>query len=220
MLRRGLAEVRSRKTPILLALGRIEAAATEAQAAISMLEPLVATDPANVQYRADLAYAWLKLGDARRAEGRAQEALDLYRRALAARRERAERHAGFIFVPWELTRSLNSVADLLLTMTPPRSAEAASLFEEARTTGLRALAAAPSFTQVRKQVAVASEGLARCAAVRGGPQAARLAESAAVWREVVARSVEDPGSARELSRLEALTSSVRRAEDSPPTRRE
>ena len=215
MLRRGLAEVRSRKTPVLLALGRTEAAAAEAQVAISMLEPLVATDPANVQYRADLAYAWLKLGDARRAEGRARESLDLHRRALAVRRERAERHAGFIFVPWELTRSLNSVADLLLTMTPPRPEEAASLFEEARSTGMRTLAAAPSFTQVRKQVAVASEGLARAAAVRGGPQAARLDESTAVWREVVARSVEDPGSVRELSRLEALTRSARNAAAGP-----
>lgn len=211
MLRRGLAEVRSRKTTALLGLGRTKAAANEAQAAVSMLEPLVATDPANVQYRADLAFAWLQLGDARRAEGHLQESLDLHRRALAVRRERAEQHPGFIFVPWELTRSLNSVANLLLTMTPPRLDEAASLFEEARTIGMRALGPAPSFTQVRKQVAVASEGLARAAAGRDRPQAARLAESAAVWREVVARSVEDPASVRELSRLEALTGSARRA---------
>jgi len=40
----------------------------------------------------------------------------------------------------------------------------------------------------------------------------RLAESAGVWREVVARSVEDPTSVRELSRLEALTTSARSAE--------
>ncbi|HTM34727.1 MAG TPA: protein kinase [Vicinamibacterales bacterium] len=213
MLQRGLAEVRSRKTPVLLALKRIDSAATEAEAAVSMLEPLVATDPANVQYHADLAYAWLRLGDARRAEGRLKDSLDLHRRALAVRRERAERHAGFIFVPWELTRSLNSVADLLLTMTPARPEEAATLFEEARTVGMRTLAVAPSFTQVRKQVAVASEGAARAGAARGGnPQSMRLAESAGVWREVVARSVEDPTSVRELSRLEALTTSARSAE--------
>jgi hypothetical protein len=96
-------------------------------------------------------------------------------------------------------------------MTPPRPDEAALLFEEARTVGMRALAVAPSYTQVRKQVAVAIEGLARAAAVRGGPQAARLADSAAVWREVVAWSVEDPASVRALSRLEALTSSARSA---------
>jgi len=78
---------------------------------------------------------------------------------------------------------------------------------------MRALAVAPSFTQVRKQVAVASEGAARAAAARGSAaQSTRLAESAAVWREVVARSVEDPTSVRELSRLEALTSSARSAE--------
>lgn len=211
MLRRGLAEVRSRKTTALLALERTDEAANEAQAAVAMLEPLVATDPANVQYRADLAYAWLRLGDAKRAEGRARESLDLHSRALAVRRDRAERHAGFIFVRWELTRSLNTVADLLLTITPPRPDEAASLFEEARTVGMRALAVAPSYTQVRKQVAVAFEGLARAAVARGGPQAARLADSAAAWREVVARSVEDPASVRELSRLEALAKSARGA---------
>ncbi|MCC7179966.1 MAG: protein kinase [Acidobacteria bacterium] len=216
MLRRGLAEVRSRKVPVLLALERTEAAASEGLAAVSMLEPLVATDPANVQYRADLAYAWLRLGDARGAEGRIRESLDLHRRALAVRRERAGSHPGFIFVPWELTRSLNTVADLLLRMTPPEPDEAASLFEEARTIGMRALAAAPSFTQVRKQVAVASEGLARAAAGRDRPAATRLAGSAAVWREVVARSVEDPASVRELSRIEALIGSAPRAAAGPP----
>src|SRR4029079_5409358 len=39
MLQRGIAEVRSRKTAVLLALKRTEAAATEAQAAVSVLEP-------------------------------------------------------------------------------------------------------------------------------------------------------------------------------------
>jgi tetratricopeptide (TPR) repeat protein len=207
VLRRGLAEIRSRKAPLLLAVGRVGAAASEAQAAVSVLEPLVASDPANVQYRADLAYGWLRLGDARRAEGRAQESLDLHRQALAVRRQRAERHAGFIFVPWELTRSLNSVADLLLRLTPPRPDEASPLFEEARMVGLRTLAIAPSFTQVRKQVAVADEGLARAAALRGGQPAPLLADSAAVWREVVARSVEDAASVRELARVEALSTS-------------
>jgi tetratricopeptide (TPR) repeat protein len=212
MLVRGLAEVSSRKTALLLPLGRTGAATVAAEAAVSMLQPLVASDPANVQYRADLSYAWLRLGDARRAEGRLRESLDLHQRALAFRRERAARHAGFIFVPWELTRSLNSVADLLLALSPPRPDEAAALFEEARTAGLRAVAAAPSFTQVRKQIAIAEEGLARSAALRGpgGEQevAAMLAASAAAWREVVAHSVEDDASVSQLSRLEALASAA------------
>ena len=112
MLRRGLAEVRSRKTPVLLALGRTEAAATEAQAAISMLEPLVATDPANVQYprqsRLRVAEGSGMRGGPRAGHG---NRWTFTAGRLAVRRERAERHAGFIFVPWELTRSLNSVAD-------------------------------------------------------------------------------------------------------------
>ncbi|MDH4065816.1 MAG: protein kinase, partial [Acidobacteriota bacterium] len=169
MLQRGLAEIRSRKPSVLLALGRSGEAAIEAQAAVDLLQPLVASDPADIQYRADLAYAWLRLGDARRAEGRLDEALDLHRRALTIRRERANRHPGFVFVPWELTRSLNSVGELLLAVSPPRADEAAALFAEARDVGLRTLRQAPSFTQVRKQVAVAEEGLARAAVTPGGP---------------------------------------------------
>jgi eukaryotic-like serine/threonine-protein kinase len=166
MLERGLAEVRSRRVPVLLALGRVADASDEANAAIDLLEPLVASDAMNIQYRADLAYAWLRLGDVRRTEGRHDEALALHQKALAIRRQRAERHAGFIFVPWELTRSLNSVADLLLESTPPRVAEAAALYAESRAAGLRTLETAPSFTQVRKQVAVAEGGLARAARLK------------------------------------------------------
>jgi non-specific serine/threonine protein kinase/serine/threonine-protein kinase len=208
MLERGLAEVRSRRVPVLLALGRADDAARAALSAIDLLQPLVASDALNIQYKADLAYAWLRLGDARRAEGRMDEALELHRKALAVRRERAARHAGFIFVPWELTRSLNSVADLLLAVSPPQPAEAAALFAEARDAGVIALEKAPSFTQVRKQVAVAEEGLARAALARGGTHAgtagALLARSAATWREIVARSSGDESSTRQLARVEAL----------------
>lgn len=163
MIERGLAEIRSRKIPVLLALGRVADASDEARAAIDLLEPLVASDALNIQYRADLAYAWLRLGDARHAEGRLNEALALHRQALDVRRERAERHAGFIFVPWELTRSLNSVAALLLENRPPHVDEAAALYAEAKSVGLQALETAPSYAQVRRQVTVAEEGLARIA---------------------------------------------------------
>lgn len=207
MLLRGLAEVRSRAIPVLLSLGRIAEASREARSAIDLLQPLVDSDPMNVQYRADLAYAWLRLGDVVRSEGRLTESLDLHQRALAIRRDRADRHAGFIFVPWELTRSLNAVGDLLLAQSPPRAEEAARLFTEAQQVGSRTLADAPSFTQVRKQVAVAEEGLARAALIDGADHAAEarsiLKRSAEAWREVVLRSAGDQKSIEELQRLEA-----------------
>ena len=62
MLERGLAELRSRKVPVLLALERTADAAREGQAAI-LLQPLVASDALNIQYRADLA---ARLAQARR----------------------------------------------------------------------------------------------------------------------------------------------------------
>jgi tetratricopeptide (TPR) repeat protein len=207
MLHRGLAEVRSRMVPVLLALGRPADASTEARAAIDLLQPLVDSDPMNVQYRADLAYAWLRFGDALRAEGRLRESLDFHRRALAIRRDRADRHAGFIFVPWELTRSLNSVADLLLVQSPAQVSEATALFAEALDVGKRTLVTAPSFTQVRKQVAIAEEGLARAALIEGGGHAsdarALLERSADSWRAVVSHSAGDHKSIEELQRIES-----------------
>jgi tetratricopeptide (TPR) repeat protein len=211
MLERGLAEIRSRKVPVLLSLQRRAEAGREAEAAIDLLQPLVASDQMNIQYRADLAYAWLRLGETRRAEGRLAEALALHQRALAVRRERAERHSGFIFVPWELTRSLNSVGELLLAVSPHRANEAAALFAEARQVGLKALETAPSYTQVRKQVAVAEEGLAKAVIARAGagaPDATAMQKhSVLTWRAVVSRSAGDERSARELARLEALVAS-------------
>lgn len=181
MLERGIAEVRSRKVPVLLGLGRVAEAADEAQAAITLLEPLVASDPLNIQYRADLAYAWFRLAGARHAEGRLDEALALHRKALAVRRERAERHAGFVFVPWELTRSLNSVADLLLERRPPQVDEAAALYREARAVGLRTLETAPSYAQVRSQVTVAEDGLIRTATLTRAASARPARPSSAVY---------------------------------------
>jgi tetratricopeptide (TPR) repeat protein len=159
VLLRGLAEIRSRGVTSLLALGSTAEAVAEVEAAAGILEPLVASDPHNVQYRADLAFAWLRFGDARRAAGDLEGALELHRKALSIRRERADRHPGFIFVPWELTRSLNTVAELLLLVSPPSPREAAALFAESRDAAARTLATAPSFAQVRRQLAVAEDGL-------------------------------------------------------------
>jgi non-specific serine/threonine protein kinase/serine/threonine-protein kinase len=208
LLRRGLAEARSRKIPILAALGRLQEASKEAEAVFELLQPLVDSDPLNVPYRADLSYAYVRLGDVRAAERRVDEALALHRQALAIRRERAGRYAGFLFVPWELTRSLNAVAEALMAESPRGLDEARNLFAEARAVGLGALENAPSYTQVRRQVAVAEEGLARVATLQrpaGDAEAAALwRQAAARWREVLASSNSDPMNARDVERVDAL----------------
>ena len=163
MLERGLAEVRSRKVPVLLALGRLDDASREADAVFALLQPLVASDPLNIQYRADLAYAWLRLGDARLRrvasarpwsciEGRspsgesARRVLRLHLRALGA------------------DAQSQRVAEPLLDISPPRLDEARAHFSEAQAVGLAALERAPSYTQVRRQVTLAEEALAGGAA--------------------------------------------------------
>ena len=212
ILTRGLAEVRSRIVSPLLALGRADEAAREVEFAIGLLEPLVASDPNNVQYRADLAYGWFRLGDGRWAEGRLVDALDLHRQALVVRRERAARDAGLVFVPWELTRSLNAVAELLLAVSPAKPEEAAALFEEARNVGERALAVAPSHNQLRKQVANADEGLARSSLMRHQPAAdarAALERSAKTWREVAASSSGDLRDAERAAHVQRQLNSLK-----------
>jgi tetratricopeptide (TPR) repeat protein len=213
ILRRGLAEARSRKIPVLAAMGRLREAAREAEAVFALLQPLVDSDPLNVPYRVDLSYAYLRLGDVRAAEGRFGEALHLQRRALAIRRERAARFAGFLFVPWELTRGLNAVAAALVQVPQPEFDEAQALFAEARAVGLTVLERAPSYTQVRVQVAVAEEGLARIASLRPeGSAAERTAlrrQSAARWRDVAAHSNGDRASLQNAQRIEAMLTSAR-----------
>jgi non-specific serine/threonine protein kinase/serine/threonine-protein kinase len=213
ILTRGLAEVRSRMVTPLLALGRTADASRQVEVAIGMLQPLVASDPNNIQYKADLAYAWHRLGDGRRAAGRLGDALELYRKALAVRRDRAARDAGFVFVPWELTRSLNTVAEVLLAMSPPRAEEANNLFEEAIRVGAHALALAPSHNQLRKQVAIADQGIAQALLLRrrpAGEARAFLERSAETWRAVLESSDGDlkdadrPGQV--LHQLESLRS--------------
>lgn len=208
LLRRGLAEARSRQIPVLAALGQLEEASGEGEAVLAILQPLVDSDPLNIPYRADLSYAYVRLGDVRTAQRRFDEALALHRQALAIRRERAGRYAGFLFVPWELARSLNAVAEALLAVSPPRLDEARDLFAEARAVGLGSLERAPSYTQVRRQVAIAEEGLARVAGLRGpageADAPALWLQAAARWREVLAASPGDPASARDAARVEAM----------------
>jgi tetratricopeptide (TPR) repeat protein len=215
LLRRGLAEARSRKIPVLAALGRFEEASQEADAVFALLQPLVDSDPLNIPYRADLSWAYFRLGDVRTAGRRFDEALALHRRALALRRDRAARYAGFLFVPWELTRSLNAVAAALLEVSPPGLDDAGALFEEARTVGLDTLERAPTYTQVRRQVAVAEEGLARVAALRRPGEATAPAlwqQAAARWREVLAASTGDSLSARDVERVDTLVAAHARGQ--------
>ncbi len=202
---RTLAENRLRAGPVLVALGRLPDADQELNAAIGLLDPLVASDPQNMQYKADLSYAWLRLGEVKRAEGDLASALAFHRRALALRRERAARGVAFMFVPWELTRSLNAVAELALALGPDGIDEAAALFAESRNVGEKALEVAPSFNELRKQVANAYEGLARVAITRGGSDAlaarALAEKSAATWREIAAHAT---GDLRDAARAEAV----------------
>ncbi|MGE0462751.1 MAG: hypothetical protein AB7Q16_15410 [Vicinamibacterales bacterium] len=93
------------------------------------------------------------------------------------------------------------------------SSEAAALISEARDVGGRTLALSPGCTQVRKQMAMAEEGLARAALSRPrarglepprGPRAPEavplLKQSGAT--EVASRSVGDATVTRELARVE------------------
>jgi non-specific serine/threonine protein kinase/serine/threonine-protein kinase len=209
---RGLAECLSRRASVLQELGRTADATTGLDAAIALLAPLVSSDANNLQYRSDLAYAWLRMGDVRRAEGRLDDALVWHQRALAVRRERARVDSAFMFVPWELARSLNTVGELLLEVSPPKVADARLAFEEARDIAQKTLALAPSFNEVRKQLAASYEGLARAALAEPRPDtpAARqlVAQSVTTWRDVFAQSVGDRREASRLEKAETLLASL------------
>jgi len=211
---RALAENRSRAGSVLRALGRHEESAAEVNAAIGLLDPLVAMDPNNRQYLRDLAYAWFRLGQTRRAQGHVEDALVLHRRTLRVRRQHQARDPGFTFIRWELVRSLNAVGDLLLASTPPAPEEAAALFGEARTIAAETLEQAPSFNQLRRQLAHAEEGLARALLARGPGNVAEgrklLERSLRTWDQILAvgpsdvRDNDRPAQIREqLARLPA-----------------
>jgi tetratricopeptide (TPR) repeat protein len=209
---RALAENRSRAGSVLRALGRHEESVAELTAAIDLLEPLVAMDPDNMQYLRDLAYAWFRLAETRRAEGRLEEALALHRKVLEVRRERRARDPAFAFVRWELVRSLNAVADLLLVSAPPELDEATALFGEARTVAAETLAQAPSFNQLRRQLARAEEGLARAALARDPDniaEARRLLErSLRTWDEALAIGSSDVRDSSRPAQIRDLLSAL------------
>ncbi|MGQ0736905.1 MAG: protein kinase domain-containing protein [Acidobacteriota bacterium] len=209
---RGLAENRSRTAAVLVLVSRIPDAAAEVEAAIDLLAPLVASDRDNLQYKADLAFAWVQMGDLRRGEKRLSEALSWYQRALTVRRERARLDSAFMFVPWELARSLNTVGELLLELSPENWTDASRVFAEARDVARVTLRLAPSFNEVRRQLAISYEGLGRAALAQHRPgsqdAAELLAQSVVTWHEVFGRSVGDRRQAGRLAQVEQLLASL------------
>jgi tetratricopeptide (TPR) repeat protein len=210
VIARSLASKRSRAGSVLLALGKSAESAAIIEDAIELLQPLVQADPSNAQYRGDLAYGWYRLGDTLRAQRNVAAALTLHDQALAVRRERVARDPTLTFSRWELSRSLNAVGGLLLMEPRPDAARAAALFTEARELAHATLTSAPSFNELRKEVARASEGRGLAAMLAGGGAAqarAFLEDSLRTWEEVLTRG-EDRREAGAPARVRMLLSSL------------
>jgi non-specific serine/threonine protein kinase/serine/threonine-protein kinase len=210
LVARGLAERRSRSGPVLLAMGKARESAAVLESAIGILEPIVRADPGNAQYRGDLAFAWFRLAEALRAQGQTARALELHQQVLALRRARVARDPHFTFIRWDLSRSLNAVAQVLLIVTPGDVNSATALFEEARELTEQTLRTAPSFNELRKQLARAEEGLGQAAQIRGDADQARvlLQRGLKTWQEVLSRGPEDRRDAGAPLRVQALLSQV------------
>jgi hypothetical protein len=96
----------------------------------------------------------------------------------------------------------------MLLAASPHNEESYELFAEAATVSERTLAIAPSFNEVRKQLAVAQEGLARASLARGHAYASHarplLSQSLDTWHDVATRSsgdVRDTDRVRRVQRL-------------------
>jgi non-specific serine/threonine protein kinase/serine/threonine-protein kinase len=212
LLIRALAEKHSRAGAVYRLLGRLDESESELQKALALFEPIVMADPHNSQYRGDLAYTWFRLAETLRMKGESRQALELHQKALTVRRERAALDTKWPFVRWDLTQSLNAVADIFLTSSPPRVREAGALFEEARRIAEETLRIAPSFNELRKQLAKSQEGLGRVAlASSSKPTAAvrqLLEESLHTWQEVQARASEDRQDADQASRVQGVLAAL------------
>lgn len=212
LITRGLAEIYSRSVVPFLQLDRIPEAAASAETAMQLLEPLVASDNNNQEYRSDLATASLQLGSVRRAQFRIDEALEFTRRTLEIRRARAARDSTLMFVPWGLSTVLNTVGELLMEQSPDNWRGARQLFSEAREVAEKRLAVAPSFTELRKELAISYEGLGRTslAAPAAGDSDARalLERSLATWDEVFDRSIGDRRQTDRRDQVRGLLSSL------------
>ena len=212
LLIRALADQHSRAGSVYRLMGRLEESEAELKQALVLFEPIVNADPQNSQYRGDLAYTWFRLAETLRMKGESKQALELHEKALAARRERAARDTGWPFVRWDLTQSLNAVAELYLTGSPARVREAGVLFGEARRVAEDTLRVAPSFNELRKQLARSQEGLARIALANGskGILGVRqlLEESLRTWRDVQARASEDRQDGDQEARVKGLLAAL------------
>ena len=84
--------------------------------------------------------------------------------------------------------------------------------EKRVTSAQKTLLLAPSFNEVRKQLAISYEGLARAALAEHRPDTQEatqlLAQSVATWREVFGRSVGDRRQASRLKTVEQLLASL------------
>ena len=100
-----------------------------------------------------------------------------------------------MFGPWGLATNLNMVGELLMAVSPANWEEAEVLFSDARDLAEKTLKMAPSFNEIRKELAISYAGLADTSAAQQGANAEdvrRLLEkSATTWREVFAHSVGD-----------------------------
>ncbi len=213
LITRGLAEISSRSVTPLLRLGRIAEAETQAEAAVQLLAPLVASDANNQEYRSDLAGAWLALASVRRAQGRVGDAIALSSRTLEVRRARAARDSTLMFVPWGLSTVLNTVGELLMEQSPANWREARVLFSDARDVAEKRLALAPSFNELRKELAISYEGLAQTSAAAAGPGSSdfrlMLERSLAAWNDAFEHSIGDHRESDRRDRVRALVAAAR-----------
>jgi hypothetical protein len=119
-----------------------------------------------------------------------------------------------MFGPWGLATNLNAVGELLMAVSPRNWADARTLFSDARDIAGKTLANAPSFNEIRKELAISYEGLADASAAQLGanaPEVRQLLErSAATWSEVVAHSVGDHRERDRRERVEKRLASLLR----------
>jgi non-specific serine/threonine protein kinase/serine/threonine-protein kinase len=213
LIARGLAEICSRSVSPLLLLNRVREAEVQAEAAIRLLDPLVSSDANNQEYRSDLSYAWLALASVRRAQGRISDALEWSRRTLEVRRAQGARDSTLMFVPWGLATVLNTVGELLMEQSPANRREARVLFSDARDVAEKRLAIAPSFNELRKELAISYEGLAQTSDAAAGPGTSEvqlmLERSLAAWNEVFERSIGDHRESDRRDRVRALVEATR-----------
>ena len=116
-----------------------------------------------------------------------------------------------MFVPWGLSTVLNTVGELLMEQSPDNWREARQLFSDAKDVADKTLALAPSFNELRKELAISYEGLGRASLAAAGTDSdtrALLERSLATWDEVFDRSIGDRRRADRRDQVRGLLSSL------------